>query len=95
MNTDVSKTKTERTLWQRGMYMVLFAFLQGVAKFVVFVVAVFQFLTILFTGSTNEQLLVLGRSLSIYNYQIFLFLTFNTEQRPYPFSPWPRELVQQ
>jgi len=76
-------------IWQRGLYMLLFAFLLGVAKFVVFTVVILQFLIVLLTEAPNAQLLQLGESLSAYIYQIMLFLTFNSEKRPYPFSDWP------
>lgn len=69
--------------------MLLFAFLLGVAKFVVFTVVILQFLIVLLTEAPNAQLLQLGESLSAYIYQIMLFLTFNSEKRPYPFSDWP------
>jgi len=88
-STDI--IKQPGTIWQRGLYMLLFAFLLGVAKFVVFTVVILQFLFVLFTGAPNAQLLVLGQSLSTYIYQIILFLTFNSEEHPYPFSDWPTQ----
>ena len=44
----------------------------------------------------NKQL-SLGASLSTYAYQVFSFLTYNSEQRPFPFADWPtdRSLVEQ
>ncbi|HGX92067.1 MAG TPA: DUF4389 domain-containing protein [Candidatus Tenderia sp.] len=91
MGNPPEKIINEQTIWKRGLYMLLFAFIQGVAKFVTFIVAVFQFLTVLVTGSTNAKLLQLGRSLSTYSYQIYLFLTFNTEELPYPMGDWPSD----
>jgi hypothetical protein len=44
---------------------------------------------VLFTGDTNERLLTLGQNLSTYVYQITLFLTFNSDEHPYPFGDWP------
>jgi len=37
---------------------------------------------------SNANILNFGRSLSTYHYHILLFLTFNTEQLPFPFSDW-------
>jgi len=88
-STDI--IKQPGTIWQRGLYMLLFAFLLGVAKFVVFAVVVLQFLFVLFNGAPNAQLLALGQSLSSYIYQIILFLTFNSEAHPYPLSDWPTQ----
>ncbi len=90
MNTENNNmTKQPHTIWQRGLYMLLFMFLIGVAKFITFTVVILQFLFVLFSGAPNVQLLQLGKDLSTYTYQILLFLTFNSEQHPYPFGDWP------
>ena len=69
--------------------MLIFMFILGVVKFVAFVVILFQFLTVLFTANINKQLVSFGRSLSIYQYQIMLFLTYNSEKHPFPMGDWP------
>ncbi|HJM92082.1 MAG: DUF4389 domain-containing protein [Alphaproteobacteria bacterium] len=50
---------------------------------------VVQFVTRLATGSVNEELHTLGPRLGEYLKQIVAFETFHTEQRPYPFAPFP------
>jgi hypothetical protein len=67
----------------------LFTIIYGIAEIVVAAVVLFQLLSVLFNGSTNERLLNLGQNLSTYVYQILLFLTFNSDERPYPFGDWP------
>ena len=57
----------------------------------IFFVVMFQFVYSLLTGSRNEKLVNLGYSLSTYVYQIMSYLTFNTEEHPYPFSDWPKK----
>lgn len=89
MTTETENTINERTIWNRGLYMLIFIPCLGVAKFVAFVVIVFQFLSVLLTGSTNSKLLLFGQSLSTYIYQGMLFLTFNSETHPYPIGDWP------
>ncbi len=84
-----SKALTEHTIWLRGIYMLIFAFILWLAKFVAVAVVVFQFLSVLFKGRTNPKLIVFGMSLSVYTYQIMLFLTFNSEKHPYPLNDWP------
>ena len=79
----------EISTWKRGLYMLLFLIVYWVAKFVIYMVIFFQFLSVLITGGTNAQLLSLGKSLSVYVCQIMLYLTFNTEEQPYPFGKWP------
>ena len=75
--------------WQRGLFMLLFAVAYGVAELLLFVTAVFQFLCLLVTGKTLDRLRIFGENLGRYFYQIVRYLTFNTEEKPYPFSDWP------
>jgi hypothetical protein len=51
-------------------------------------VILLQVASTLLTGKANPNILNFGRSLSVYTYHILLFLTFNTETRPFPFSEW-------
>lgn len=89
MSDDIKNNIKERKTWLRGLYMILFLIFYSVAKVIIFAVIAFQFVLSLLTGKTNEKLVVLGQSLSTYLYQILMFLTFNSEQYPYPFSDWP------
>lgn len=69
--------------------MLLFSIISGVAKFIVSLVAIFQFLTLLFKGEVNQALMPFGQNLSTYVYQISLFLTFKTHEMPFPFGAFP------
>ncbi len=79
------------SLWKRALYMLIFSIIRALAEGVVTLVAIFQFITLLVTGSANEPLLKFGTNLSAYIYQIMQFLTFNTEEYAFPFSDWPDE----
>jgi hypothetical protein len=89
MNDENIKSYKDRSVWLRGLYMLIFMFFLGVVKVVAFIVIVFQFLTVLFTADTNKKLLRFGQSLSTYQYQIMLFLTYNSEEHPFPMGDWP------
>ena len=89
MNETTKATLTNLDTWKRGLFMVVFAIISGVAKLIVTLVAVFQFITLLFKGQTNVAVLPLGQNLSTYLYQITLFLTFKTDEMPFPFLPFP------
>lgn len=78
-----------RSIWMRALYMLLFVIIYSIAEILVAVVAVFQFLCVLITGSRNWQVLDFGQSLSTYVYEILLFETFNSERLPFPFADWP------
>lgn len=75
--------------WIRFAYMVLFSFLLVAARIVVAVVAVAQLLLVLITGVDNENLRNLGQGIGKWIYQAIMFLTFNSEQKPFPFDEWP------
>lgn len=89
MNTELKKNLGSRGTWLRGLYMLLFVVIYHVAEFVVGVVVILQFLFSLVSGQTNTRLLLFGQSLSRYIYQILRYLTFNSEQMPFPYSDWP------
>jgi len=89
MEAATKENLTNRNLWIRLAYMVGFGIVYVVAETIVAIVAVAQFLTALLTGSVNAVLLRFGGNLSAYVYQILLFVTFNSEALPFPFSDWP------
>lgn len=79
-----------RSTWLRLFFMLVIVVLYGVSRVVVGAVVVLQFFWLLFTGGTNARLQQLGQALATYTYQIILYLSFNTEQRPFPFdADWP------
>jgi hypothetical protein len=63
----------------------------NVAEVIIFAVVAFQFLASLFTGQPNDRLARFGRNLARYLQQITVYLTFTTEEKPFPFTPWPDE----
>jgi len=90
MSNDIKDNIKQQSTWIRGLYMVLFSIFYTIADFVLFAVVVFQFVLKLFTGDTNDRLRRLGLSISTYIYEILQFLSFNSEQHPYPFGTWPK-----
>ncbi len=77
------------SIWLRLLFMILFLALWSISRVVVFAVVVLQFFWVLFSGETNARLGALGQGLATYSYQIVQYLTFNTEEQPFPFSDWP------
>ncbi len=90
-NTQSSDHKKWRSgkVWRRGLAMLFFGFIAGFARVGLTFVAIFQFLSLLFTAKPNGHLVAFGQSLNTYLYQINQFLTVNSEQYPFPFSRWP------
>ena len=48
-----------------------------------------QFLTQLLTGWPNEHVSAFGLNLASFVFQTIRFLTFASDDMPWPFSPWP------
>ena len=79
-----------RTTWLRLFFMLVLVVLYGISRIVVGAVVALQFFWVLFTGATNQRLEQLGQALATYTYQVIRYLTFNSEQRPFPFDlDWP------
>jgi uncharacterized protein DUF4389 len=79
-----------RSTWLRLLFMLVMVVFYAVSRIVVTVVVVVQFLHVLFTGEPNPRLKEFGQSLAAYTFQILIYLTFNSEVRPFPFdAEWP------
>ena len=73
----------------KGLALVLFIILFDLVELVVILVAVVQYIMLLATGNTLPTLRSLGISLGGYLKQIVAYLTFETDDKPYPFAAWP------
>ncbi len=79
-----------RTTWLRLIFMVIFCAVTSLAILVGSFVVALGFLWVLFTGEVNPQLKATGQGLAKYVYQIIRYLTFNSEEKPFPFGgSWP------
>jgi len=88
MSDDIKHNITEQSTWVRAFYMLIFFVIYSVAEVVLGAVIIFQFLTRLLTADINNKLLKFGAELSKFIYDILLFLTYNTDFKPFPFSDW-------
>lgn len=79
-----------RSTWIRALFMIVIGALYGLAQAVVFAVVVLQFFWMLFTGENNRRLTSLGHSLALYSAELIAYLSYVTEERPFPFDKdWP------
>lgn len=89
MTNRLTENIKEQSTWIRGFFMLVFMVIYGVSKAVLIAVVVFQFISRLLTRQTNTRLQVFSRALAAYLYQIALYLTYNSEEQPFPFGEWP------
>jgi len=83
-NENLKKIST----WKRIAFILVFAVIIGVVRTLLWVVVLLQIISTLITGNANQNILGFGQKLSAYTYHILLFLTFNTEETPFPFADW-------
>lgn len=78
-------------IWWRLLYMLILVLLYSLSRLVVCAVMVFQFFWSLINGEPNHRLKELAQSLATYTYQIVSYLTFASEELPFPLDgEWPR-----
>ena len=83
------ETSEKRSIWVRGLYMLLMAVAYHLSGVLLCVIAVTQFIFAVFTEKPNLHLISFARNLALYYQQNVNFLTFVTEQVPFPFNDWP------
>lgn len=88
MDEQINYNLTQIGTWKRIFFMLIFAAIGGLVRMLLWAVIILQVASTLLTGKANVNILNFGRSLSTYTYHILLFLTFNTETMPFPFSDW-------
>ncbi len=90
MPDNVKENIKSTATWSRALVMLLFVFIFYVAEIVLVAVALVQLLVVIFSGEPNVRLLRFGRDLGTFIYQTVRFLTYNSEDRPFPFGDWPQ-----
>ena len=77
--------------WVRGLFIIVFGIIFYFLYLVIGLLVLFQFFTKVLSGNLNDNLLQFSRSMTRYVEQILRYITFDAEQRPFPFSPWPAQ----
>ncbi len=86
---DIKNNLKNVNQWTRIIYMILFTVIFNVASFVIGVVVLVQALFAVVTGGQNGNVQKLGSGLAHFIHEIVSFLTYTTEEKPFPFSSWP------
>ncbi|HUW37466.1 MAG TPA: DUF4389 domain-containing protein [Rhodocyclaceae bacterium] len=89
MEPQSREPNARRSLLIRALLMLLLGLAYQLAGTVLFVVAVIQFCFSLLGDAPNARLASFGRGLGRYQAQNVDFLSFASEDLPFPFSDWP------
>jgi Domain of unknown function (DUF4389) len=76
-------------VWMRGLFMLLFIIAFGAGVWLLNLLAIVQFLWLLFAREPNQFIVRFGNSLSTWFAEIGAFLTCATNHKPFPWRPWP------
>lgn len=82
-------TAEKRSIWMRGLLMILMALAYQLAGTVLFFIAMIQFVLALISDGPNPRLATFGRSVGRFQSQIASFVSFASEDLPFPFADWP------
>ncbi len=79
-----------RTTWLRLLFMLIFGLIISLTGMVGTVIVVLGFFWVLFTGEVNRELRQIGQAIATYMFEIIRYMTFNTDDKPFPFGgSWP------
>ncbi len=84
LNDNLKKIST----WKRIFFILIYSVIVGLVRILLWAIVFLQIASALITGSPNKNILNFGAKLSAYLYHILLFLTYNTDRLPFPFSDW-------
>lgn len=76
-------------LWQRGLYMLGYGILAYFTFWVLIVMAIVQLIVVAIDGKPNTDLRRFSRNAVQYLWELLAFLVFASDERPFPFGPFP------
>lgn len=86
---DVKENVRNVDTWMRGLFIIIFAVIFYFLVGIIWLLVIFQFLTKVITGNLNQHLDNFSVGLTEYTLQILNYVTFRSNDRPFPFSPLP------
>ena len=74
-------------VWLRGLFIVIFGVILSFVFGLIWLLVIFQFISKVLTGNVNRQLADFSVGLVCYAFQILSYITFQSEERPFPLQP--------
>ena len=75
--------------WARLIPMLVLIICFGLAEAALYIVAIIQFIWAAVNEEPNEQLTEFGASLSVWMAQDAKYLSYVSEEKPFPWAKWP------
>jgi hypothetical protein len=90
METRAPEVKpTTQDLWMRGLFMLVFMIAFWIGQTLLNFLAIVQFVWLLSTREPNQFLVRFASSLSLWFSEVTRFLSCGSEEKPFPWKPWP------
>jgi hypothetical protein len=89
MTDSPATPRDKRSIWLRALLMILMVLAFHISGTLLALGAIVQFALALLSDTPNARLIAFGQSLGLYLSQIADFVSFATEEAPFPFSAWP------
>lgn len=86
---DIKENAKDVDTWIRGLFIVIFGIIFYFLYIIIGLLVIFQFFHKLLAGELNNNVYGFSASMTRYVEQILQYITFHSEDRPFPFSPWP------
>lgn len=86
---DIKENVRNVDTWMRGLFILIFGVIFYFLVGIIWLLVIFQFITKVITGSLNEHLARFSTGLTQYALQVLNYVTYQSEERPFPFSPYP------
>ncbi|MBE8215748.1 MAG: DUF4389 domain-containing protein [Endozoicomonadaceae bacterium] len=80
-----------KTLWLRIFYMAFFYILSRLVSLLIGICCILQTISRLLTGKLMMPVWDFTANLNAYMIQLIEFLTYRSEDKPFPFMEWPNQ----
>ena len=84
-----SDANGDEALWVRLLFMLGYWFLGNLAFSISIFLGALQFVVILIRGEANNELKTFSRNLIKFVWQCLAYVTFNTNEKPFPLNRFP------
>ena len=93
-SAEIQRDENNSSIKSRLVSMLVLAISFSVAESVLIALVVGQILFALFAKEQNDPLKKMAKQVINYMYETLSFLTFNSEERPFPYKGWDEHIKQ-
>lgn len=88
-SAELGENEERRSVWKRGLAMLLFTIAFALAETVLAILTLIQFVWLLVNSEPNRFIHDFGKSLSQWIADVVQFQTCVSDRKPFPWKDWP------